>query len=150
MVLTLVGLVLALGFWPLATVSGAELLAARNGNQYTGYAPGARITIHEKVLDVTFTSFLGSPFTNLELDDGNPEVSTSILVRGDARNVVAAGDTVYAAAVLQSVTILGTPFYYWEVATPADVHPSWPVDAIFYGTMAAGVAVLAYAALRRS
>ena len=41
------------------------------------------------------------------------------------------------------------PLYYWVVATPGDIHPSWPVDAVFYGIMAAGVAVLAYAALQR-
>ena len=135
-----------MGFWPLLTVSGSELLASRSGNQYAGYAKGDRITIHEKVLDVTFADFFGTPTTTLFLEDGNPDVTTAILVRGDARGVVTAGDVIWAGAVLQSY--LGAQ--YWEVATPGDVHPSWPVDAVFYGTMAAGVAILAYAALRKS
>ncbi|HEX9341423.1 MAG TPA: hypothetical protein VF992_09715 [Thermoplasmata archaeon] len=46
--------------------------------------------------------------------------------------------------VVQSVS-----FYCWEVATPADVHQAWPIDAVFFGTMTVGVAILAYAALRK-
>ncbi len=146
--LTVGGLVLAVGFWPLTSVSGAELLAAKSGNQYTGYAPGARITIHEKVLDLTYTNFLGG-VTTLDLDDGNPDVSTVIYVRGNATAVVHPGDVMFASAVLQVVTILGSSFHYWEVATPGDVHMSWPVDAVFYGIMGTGVVILAIAAFRK-
>lgn len=145
---TVIGLLLAVGFWPLTSLSGAKLLAAKQGSEYPGYATGARITVHEKVLNVSFASFLGTSFTALELDDGDSSQATSVLVRGDARGVVGNGDVVYASAVLQTLTILGSPFDYWEVSTPSDVHVSWPVDAVFYGIMAAGVAVLALAALR--
>jgi len=51
--LTVAGLLLVVGFWPLTSVSGADLLASRNGNQYTGYTQGSQITVHEKVVDVT-------------------------------------------------------------------------------------------------
>ena len=52
---------------------------------------------------------------------------------------------IFAAAVLQVIT----GFYYWEVATPGAVHMSWPIDALFYGVMAAGVVVLGVAAFRK-
>ncbi len=146
--LTVAGLALALGFWPLTSVSGADLLASRNASpQYAGYSPGARITIHERVLDVQVFPFFGDVVTSVELEDGSAQQTTLIYVRGDASDVVKAGDTAYTAAVLRVVQSVS--FYYWEVATPADVHPAWPVDAVFYATMAVGVAILAYAALRK-
>ena len=46
--LTVVRLVLAVGCWPLTSVSGAEFLAAKSESQYTGYVLGARIIIHKK------------------------------------------------------------------------------------------------------
>lgn len=143
--LTVAGLLLVVGFWPLTSVNGADLLAARNGNQYNGYSQGSQITVHEKVLDVSFTNFFGNPTTTLEIEDGNPNAPTVIYVRGDARGVVSPGDVIFAYATLQ---VIGG-FYYWEVASPANVHLSWPIDAVFYGTMAAGVVVLGVAAFRR-
>jgi hypothetical protein len=145
--LTVAGALLAVGFWPLVSVSGAHLLASRNGNQYNGYGPGSRITVHEMVLNVTYFTLFGNQYTALELEDGNPNQATVIYVRGDARGVVGPGEVIFASAVLQ--VIPSVSFYYWEVATPADVHPSWPVDAVFYGTMTAGVAILAIAAFRK-
>ncbi len=144
--LTVIGLVLTVGFWPLTSVSGTALRAARNGNQYTGYSQGARITVHERILAVNFASAFGSQLTELELDDSDPSVTTSIYVRGDARAVVAPGDMIFASAVLQSVPFDG---YYWEVASPGDVHLSRLVDGLFYGAMGAGVLVLAFAAFRK-
>jgi len=137
------------GFWPLFSVSGADLLASRNVNppSYYGYAPDSRITIHERILDVRVFSFFGSQVTSLELDDGNAQQTTLIYVQDDASGVVKPGDVIFASAVLRHVE--SANFYYWVVATPGDIHPSWPVDAVFYGIMAAGVAVLAYAALQR-
>ncbi len=143
--LTVAGLLLVVGFWPLTSVSGADLLASRNGNQYTGYTQGSQITVHEKVVDVSFTNFFGNPTTTLEIEDGNPNEPTVIYVRGDARSVVSPGDVIFAYATLQLVT----GFYYWEVASPGNVHLSWPIDALFYGIMAAGVVVLGVAAFRK-
>ena len=144
--LTVAGLLLVVGFWPLTSLSGAKLLAARNGSQYPGYAQGAQITVHERVISVSFSNFFGNPTTTLELDDGDPNVVTAILVKGDARSVVSEGDVIYATAVLQ---VVGS-FYYWEVATPGNIHQSWPIDAIFYGVMGTGVVVLAIAAFRKT
>ena len=146
--LTVAGLLLVVGFWPLTSLSGAKLLAARNGSQYPGYAQGAQITVHERVISVSFSNFFGNPTTTLELDDGDPDpnVVTAILVKGDARSVVSEGDVIFATAVLQ---VVGS-FYYWEVATPGNVHQSWPIDAIFYGVMGTGVVVLAIAAFRKT
>ena len=143
--LTVAGLLLVVGFWPLTSVSGADLLASRNGNQYTGYTQGSQITVHEKVVDVSFTNFFGNPTTTLEIEDGNPNEPTVIYVRGDARGVVSPGDVIFAYAALQLVT----GFYYWEVASPGNVHLSWPIDALFYGIMAVGVVVLGVAAFRK-
>ena len=94
--LTVAGLLLVVGFWPLTSVSGADLLASRNGNQYTGYTQGSQITVHEKVVDVSFTNFFGNPTTTLEIEDGNPNEPTVIYVRGDARGVVSPGDVIFA------------------------------------------------------
>ena len=143
--LTVAGLLLVVGFWTLTSVSGADLLASRNGNQYTGYTQGSQITVHEKVVDVSFTNFFGNPTTTLEIEDGNPNEPTVIYVRGDARGVVSPGDVIFAYATLQLVT----GFYYWEVASPGNVHLSWPIDALFYGIMAVGVVVLGGAAFRK-
>ncbi len=143
--LTVAGLLLVVGFWTLTSVSGADLLASRNGNQYTGYTQGSQITVHEKVVDVSFTNFFGNPTTTLEIEDGNPNEPTVIYVRGDARGVVSPGDVIFAYATLQLVT----GFYYWEVASPGNVHLSWPIDALFYGIMAVGVVVLGVAAFRK-
>jgi len=143
--LTVAGLLLVVGFWTLTSVSGADLLASRNGNQYTGYTQGSQITVHEKVVDVSFTNFFGNPTTTLEIEDGNPNEPTVIYVRGDARGVVSPGDVIFAYATLQLVT----GFYYWEVASPGNVRLSWPIDALFYGIMAVGVVVLGVAAFRK-
>lgn len=146
--LTVAGLLLVVGFWPLTSVSGAKLLASRNGNQYSGYAVGSRITIHEEVLDVSYVpNFFGRNFTRLVLNDGDPSQTTAIYVLGDARGIVAPGEVIVTSAVLR--VIQSVSFYYWEVATPGDVRPSWPVDALFYGIMAAGVVVLGVAAFRK-
>jgi len=143
--MTVAGILLVVGFWPLFSVSGADLLAARNGNTYTGYSQGSQITVHEKVVDVSFSNFFGNPTTTLEIEDGNPNEATVIYVRGDARNVVSARDVIFASATLQLIA----GFYYWEVAAPGNVHLSWPIDAVFYGIGAAGVVVLGVAAFRK-
>lgn len=145
--LTVAGLLLVVGFWPLTSVSGADLLAARNGNRYNGYSQGSQITVHEKVNDVSFSNFFGNPTTTLEIEDGNPNEFIVIYVRGDARSVVSPGDVIFAFATLQVITSIS--FYYWEVASPGNVHLSWPIDAVFYGIMAAGVVVLGVAAFRK-
>jgi len=147
--LTLAGLGLAVGFWPLFSVSGADLLASRNVNppSYYGYSPDARITIHERVLVVNVFNFFGNEVTSLELDDSSAQQTTTVYVQGDASGVVKAGDVIFASAVLRFIS--SANFYYWQIATPGDVHQSWPVDAVFYGIMGVGVAVLAYAALRK-
>jgi hypothetical protein len=144
--LAVAGLLLFVGFWPLTSVSGADLRASRNGNQYTGYTQGSQITVHEKIRDVAFTNFLGGT-TTLQIEDGTPNPNTFLYVRGDARTVVSPGDVIFAYATLQVIT--SASFYYWEVASPGDVHLSWPIDALFYGMMAAGVVVLGVAAFRK-
>lgn len=143
--MTVAGLLLVVGFWPLTSVSGADLLASKNGSQYNGYTQGSQITVHERVIDVTFTNFFGNPTTTLYLEDGDPSTDTFLNVRGDARNVVSPGDVIFAFATLQVIS----GFYYWEVASPGNVHRSWPIDTLFYGIMAAGVVVLAVAAFRK-
>ncbi len=143
LVLVVLGAALALGYWPLTSVSGSQLLAAHQGNEYVGYAVGSRITIHEKVLAVAYSQLLGTSL--VEIEDGNPDVATTVTVRGDARAAAPVNATVYASAVLQTfLTVL-----YWEVASPGDVHLSWPVDAAFYGILVLGVLLLAVAAFRR-
>ena len=144
LVLAVVGGGLALGFWPLTSVSGAKLAAAlASDGTYTGYAVGSRITIREKVVDVQYTEVFGTSI--VELEDGNPGVDTAVAVRGDARPVALIGSYIYTSAVLQEFIT----FQYWEVSTPADIHPSLPVDAAFYGLAGLGVVLLVVAALRR-
>lgn len=144
-VLVVAGAFLAAAFWPLASVSGSETLAARSGGTYTGYTVGARILVRERVTDVTFAQFLGSSFTWLHLEDGNADEDTFLYIRGDARSVVSAGMTIYATAVLQQT--FGVQ--YWEVATPQDVRDSTPIDAAFFGILGAGVVILAVEAIRK-
>lgn len=147
--IAVVGIVLLLAFWPLTSVSGAQLLAARQGSDYPAYADGTQITIHATVSDVHSGSFLGSSYTFLDLQTNDPTQNVTIYVQGDASGVVSAGETVYLTAVLHRVTILGASFAYWAVPTPQDIHPSLPVDATFAGISLAGVAVAAVGAFRK-
>jgi hypothetical protein len=147
--LLILGLVLVVGFWPLVSVSGSRLYAARLGNGYVGWPPGAQILIHEKVLNVSYTDFLGNQRTAIQIDTGNPDNQMVIFVDGDARGVAVRGSVIYTTAVLKQVTFLGQSFQYWEIPTPQDIQPSWPVDFAFDGLLVAGVGLLAYVALRR-
>ena len=61
------------------------------------------------------------------------------------RAVAPIGSYVYVGAVLQE--FLSIP--YWEVSTPADIHPSLPVDAVFHGLLGLGLVLLVVASLRR-
>ncbi|MEK6988305.1 MAG: hypothetical protein AABX97_09505, partial [Candidatus Thermoplasmatota archaeon] len=86
-VLSILGLLLVVGFWPLVSVSGSRLYGARLGNGYAGWSPGAQILIHEKVLNVTYTDFLGNQRTAIQIDTGNPTNQMAVFVDGDARGV---------------------------------------------------------------
>ncbi len=142
-VLLVLGAGLAVGFWPLTSVSGARLAASRaSDGTYTGYALGSRITIREKVVDVQYLGFFGT--STVELEDGDPNSATGVVVRGDARPVAPIGSYVYMSAVLE--VFVGQ---YWEVATPGDIHASLPIDAAFYGLAGVGLVLLVVALLRR-
>ena len=134
--LALVGLLLAVAYWPLTSVSGPQLRAAEQGTGFLGYAVGAKVTIHEKVDNVSYSSFLGPSVTILWIDSGDPNNPVPVYVQGDARPVVTPGEVVYMPAVLEE-TLLG--IQYWQVSTPSDIHAAWPVDAAFYGAMGLGV-----------
>ncbi len=148
--LAVLGVVLLLAFWPLTSVSGAQLLAARQGNDYPAYANGAQITIHEKVVDVRSGSFLGSGYTFLVLQTNDPAQNITVYVQGDASGSVTAGEVVYTTAVLRRVTFLGQSYSYWDVPTVQDIHDSLPVDATFAGITVAGVVVAVLGAARRT
>ncbi len=134
--LALVGLLLAVAYWPLTSVSGPQLRADEQGNGFLGYAVGAQVTIHEKVDNVSYTSFLGPSVTVLWIDSGDPNNPVPVYVEGDARPVVTAGEVVYMPAVLEQ-TLLGIEF--WQVSTPSAIHAAWPIDAAFYGALGLGV-----------
>lgn len=131
------------------SVSGSRLDGARLGNGYAGWSPGAQILIHEKVLNVTYTDFLGNQRTAIQIDTGNPTNQMAVFVDGDARGVAVPGTVIYTTAVLKQASFIGQSFQYWEIPTPQDIQPSWPVDFAFYGLLVAGVGFLATAALRR-
>src|SRR2546426_5585482 len=142
LVLTISGAVLSVGFWPLASVSGAELLAAQSTGQY---GVGSRVFIREKVLDLTYVNIFGANRTMLELEDGNPNTGTYVFVHGDARPVVAPGSYYFFTAARASSGF----GMYWEVASPAEIQPSLPIDALFFSDLAIGVLILAIVALRK-
>jgi hypothetical protein len=144
-VLALVGLLLAVAYWPLTSVSGAQLRTAEQGNGFLGYAVGARVTIHERVDNVSYASIFGPSVTVLWIDSGDPNDPIPVYVQGDARPVVTPGEVVYMPATLQQ-TLFGIE--YWQVSTPSDVHAAWPIDAAFYGAVGLGVVCLAVDAVR--
>lgn len=146
LVLTIVGILLVVGFWPLTSVSPSQLLAAQSGSGYSGYAVGTRITIHGNVLNVSYADFFGATLTRLDMDSGNPNNPVSVYVQGDARGVVTPGETVYMSAVLEQ-TFFGAE--YWQVATPTDVHAAWPVDYGMAGLTVLGVAMVGIGSLAR-
>jgi len=140
-----VGLLLAVAYWPLTSVSGAQLRADRQSNGYLGYAAGAKVTIHEKIDNVSYSSFLGPSVTVLWIDSGDPRNPVPVYVEGDARPAVTPGEVVYMPATLEQ-TVFGIE--YWQVSTPSDVHAAWPVDAAFYGALGLGVVCLVEDAMR--
>jgi len=144
-VLALVGLLLAVAYWPLTSVSGPQLRADEQGNGFLGYAVGAKVTIHEKIDNVSYSSLLGPSITVLWIDSGDPNNPVPVYVQGDARPVVTPGEVVYMPAVLEQA-LLG--FEYWQVSTPSDIHAAWPVDAAFYGAIGLGVVFLVVDAVR--
>ena len=144
-VLALVGLLLAVAYWPLTSVSGSQLRADEQGNGFLGYAVGAKVTIHEKIDNVSYSSLLGPSITVLWIDSGDPNNPVPVYVQGDARPVVTPGEVVYMPAVLEQA-LLG--FQYWQVSTPSDIHAAWPVDAAFYGAIGLGVVFLVVDAVR--
>ena len=144
-VLALVGLFLAVAYWPLTSVNGPQLRADEQGNGYLGYAVGARVTIHEKIDNVSYSSILGSSVTTLWMDSGDPNNPVPVAVQGDARPVVTPGEVVYMPAVLEQ-TLLG--FQYWQVSTPSDIHAAWPLNAAFYGALGLGIVLVVADAMR--
>ena len=145
LVLALVGLLLAVAYWPLTAVSGAQLRADESGNGFTGYAVGATATIHAQVGNVSYASFLGASSTVLWIDSGDPNHPVPVYVEGDARPVVTPGETVYMPATLEQ-TVLGIE--YWQVSSPSDIHAAWPIDVAFYGAVGLGVVFVVADALR--
>jgi len=144
-VLALVGLLLAVAYWPLTSVSGPQLRADEQGNGFLGYAVGARITIHEKIDNVSYAQIFGPSVTTLWMDSGDPNNPVPVYVQGDARPVVTPGEVVYMPATLEQ-TVFGIE--YWQVSSPSDVHAAWPVDAVFYGALGLGVICLVADAVR--
>ncbi len=144
-VIAIVGLLLAVAYWPLTSVNGAQLRADESGGGFTGYAVGATATIHGKVDNVSYVSFLGPATTVLWIDSGDPNNPVPVYVEGDARPVVTPGEEVYMRATLEPA-ILGLE--YWQVSTPADVHAAWPIDYAFYGAVGLGVVLVVADALR--
>lgn len=139
--LVVVGLFLVFGFWPLFSVNGVKLAAAQSGGSYYGYAPGAQVLLHDKVVDVSYSAVLG--VTYLDFNSGDPNAPFTVIVQGDARGVVAPGETIYATAYLQS-GLLGLEA--WEIPSPGNIQQAWPVDALFYGVTGVGVLSLLVAA----
>jgi hypothetical protein len=136
--LALVGLLLAVAYWPLTSVSGPQLRADESGNGFLGYAVGAKITIHEKVNNVSYSSIF-APVTVLWIDSGDPNNPVPVYVEGDARPAVTPGEVVYMPATLEQ-TVFGIEF--WQVSTPSDIHAAWPIDAAFYSAMGLGVVMV--------
>src|SRR3989454_798801 len=121
LVLTISGAVLSVGFWPLASVSGAELLAAQSTGQY---GVGSRVFIREKVLDLTYVNIFGANRTMLELEDGNPNTGTYVFVHGDARPALGErkGVTRVSVPVLTALAIA----FILLAATPAPAKAQGP------------------------
>lgn len=65
LVIALVSLFLAVAYWPLTSVSGPQLLASESNGGFAGYPVGAKVTIHEKVLNVSYYTFFGTQGTVL-------------------------------------------------------------------------------------
>lgn len=145
LVIALVGLFLAVAYWPLTSTNGPQLLASESNGGFAGYPAGAKVTIHEKILNVSYYPFFGIQGTVLWMSTGDPNRPLPVLVEGDARGVVTPGEIVYMPAVLEQ-TFGG--YEYWQVSTPSDVHPAWPLDYAFYGALGLGVAFVVADAIR--
>ena len=62
-VIALVGLFLAVAYWPLTSVSGPQLRASESNGNFVGYPVGARVTIQEQVLNFSYFFFFVSETT---------------------------------------------------------------------------------------
>ena|SRR2546428_6214523 len=135
LMLVIVGAVLAVAFWPLASVSGAKLLSGESGNSW---ALGSRVFVHEKILKAAYPRVLVGNWTAVELEDGDPSTGTYVLVKGDARPFISLGSFHYFTAT-RATFGLGV---YWEVSSPSDIKPSLPVDAAFDATLGIGLLLI--------
>lgn len=147
LVLLAVGVLLLVGFWPLASYDGRELLAARSGNDYVGFAPGDTVLFRGLALDVAFVDlpFTEEDFTLVEVQDGDPDEDTVVVVRGDARGRIAEGSEFYATLTLRQGFSIGPvtlPGEYWEMARPEDARSPFVIDAVFGAATLLGGAVL--------
>ncbi len=143
--IALVGLLLAVAYWPRTSVSGAQLRGDGSGNGFTGYAVGAMATIHARVDNVGYASFFGGSSTVLWIDSGDPSNPVPAYVEGDARPVVTPGETVYMPATLER-NVLGIE--HGQVSSPSDIHAAWPIDSAFYGAVGLRVVLVVADALR--
>ncbi len=144
-VIALVGLFLVVAYWPLTSVSGPQLRADESSGGYTGFTVGDMVTIHGRVDNVSYVAFLGA--TVLGIDSGDPNHPVPVYVQGDARPALTPGEEVYMRATLQPAAF---GIEYWQVSTPSDIHPAWPIDYAFYGTMGLGVVLVVADAVRGS
>lgn len=144
-VVLLVGLFLLVGFWPLFAHDGRELLAAREGNGYAGYAPGDGILFRGRATDVTFVADnpLFGAVTFVTVEDGDPDEETIIVIRGDARGRVAEGRDFFAGLTLREGRVFSLfVIEYWEAAGPEAVQSPLLVDGFFAGLVLLGAALV--------
>lgn len=140
-VIAAVGLFLFLGFWPLFSANGGVLtLARQNSDVYHGYTVGQQVLFRGTVLNVTFSGCDSSGcYTILYMDAGDTLAPWfELAVKGDARGAVTPGSVIFVTAVLKDEVIIGHYYQYWQVASPSDIHPAWPVDATFAATALVG------------
>jgi hypothetical protein len=148
-VLAVLGVFLTLGFWPVATLDGAELHASRTdsgaGQAYQGYGTGSQIWIRAKIISVGYsTVYYGTERTLFELEDGNSTSGTYVFVHGDAR-FVTLGDFYFFPAVLEQFS---DGLLRWDVPSPRDVSHTRTLDAWFYSLAGVGVFLLSIAVYR--
>ncbi len=146
LVIIIIGLFLAIAFWPLTGISGEQLSKKRTDQGYKGYGKGDKVKVYGTITDLEGTDLpswaedLGLEDTVLVELDGN----FTFIVKGSSQIQYSEGDSVYVNLALKE----GVLTSYWQANSKDDIKSKTTIDYIFYGLVGFGIAVAAVGADR--
>ncbi len=142
-VILVIGILLAVLFWPIFGVSGSELEDDQDGLVFESYSQDDTVLVYGTITEITETDFpdwfeeIGiRNAIHVELDDG-----FSFVIHDEEGGDFSEGDSVYGNLILREESIafgIGR-IEYWEMT--GSLRSKRFVDILFYGTIIAGAVI---------